>query len=136
MKLSAIKKADGSIWLAHGDASRAMEEGDMLIELPADWEAPDAKYRDCWAEKNGDIVVDLPKARAQKLEEVRAARDAKLVDSDKEWMIASSSGAAPEAIAAINAKKAALRDLPDAAEAALKKLKKLETIDAYEPDWS
>lgn len=135
MKLSAIKKTDGSIWLAHGDASRAMEAGDSLIELPADWEAPAKKYRDCWAEKNGDIVIDLPKARAQKLAELRVARDAKLQESDKEWMIASSSGASAEAIKAINDKKKALRDLPDAAEAALKKCKKAETIDAYDPEW-
>lgn len=132
MKLSAIKKADGRIWLAHGDVSRAMEAGDQLIELPQDWQAPNAKYRDCWREKDGDIVVDLAKAKAQKLEEIRQERNKRLEESDKELMIAISKDQPQDAI---KAKKEALRDLPDAAETALKKLKKVETVDAYEPEW-
>lgn len=132
MKLSAIKKLDGKIWICHGDASKVMEEGDVLIELPEDCELPNQKYRECWAEKDGEIIVDLAMAKAQKLEEVRKARDEKLAESDKAWMIAMSKGKPQDAI---NAQKQALRDLPDQAEKDLKKLKKIETIDAYEPEW-
>ena len=132
MKTSAIKKADGKIWMVHGDASRAMEPGDQLIELPDEWEQPSPKYRDCWAEKDGEIVVDLTKAKAQRLSELRAEREAKRAESYKEFMIAMSKGESTEAIMA---KKQALRDLPEAIESALSAKKKLDTVDAYEPEW-
>lgn len=132
MNTSAIKKADGTIWLSHGDHSRAMEDGDQLIELPRDWEAPNLKYRDCWVEKDGDIIIDLTKAKAQKLDEIRKERDSKLADTDKEWMIASSQG---KPVDAINGKKQALRDIPDEAQKDLAKLRSINTIDAYEPEW-
>jgi len=132
MKTSAIKKSDGKIWLVHGDHLVVMETGDTVIELPLDWEAPNAKYRDAWREKGGEITVDLPAARLIKLAEIRIERDKRLADSDKEWLIAMSQGKSQDEI---NTKKKALRDIPDVAESALKKLKKLETIDAYSPEW-
>lgn len=132
MKLQAIKKSDGKIWIAHGDAERAMEDGDELIELPVDWEQPNSKYRDCWREKDGEIIIDLSLARAQKLEEIRTERNKRLEESDKEWMVAVSMGIDP---VAINGKKQALRDLPDAAETALAAKRSINTIDSFTPSW-
>jgi hypothetical protein len=133
--MKAIKRPDGNIRLVIGDVSRVVEDGDVVIDLPQDWTMPNKKYRDCWRESNGDIKVNLPLARAKKLEEIRKERDAKLVESDKEWMIAMSTGQAQEAIDAINAKKQALRDLPEAAEDVLSGKLSVNTIDAYEPEW-
>ncbi len=135
MKRQAIRKSDDSILIVHGDASLAMQDGDELIELPQDWEQPSRKYRNCWRWQSDQIKVNLPLARAQKLEEIRKERDARLVESDKEWMIAMTTGAGQEAIDAINAKKQALRDLPEIAESDLSSKLAVTTIDAYEPEW-
>lgn len=135
MKISAIKKSSGEIWIAHGDASLAMEDGDQLIELPQDWEKPDPKYRSCLAEKDGEIVIDLAKAKVQKIEEIRKARDEKLKESDVEFMVAMSQDQASDVITAIKEKKQALRDITEMARNALASKKKIETVDAYEPEW-
>lgn len=132
MRLSAIKKPDGSICMCHGEPALGMQDGDMLIELPEGWQAPNVKYRDCWAEKDGAIVIDLAKARDQKLAEIRAERDKRLEASDKAWMVAMSKG---QPVVAINAEKQALRDLPASAQSDLAAKRSANTIDSYEPEW-
>lgn len=128
MERKAIKKPDGTIWIAHGNLG-VLPEGDIVLDAS---ELPDAKYRECWREKNGQIVVDLDLARAKKLAELRAIRDEKLAETDKEWMKLASQG---QDLTAINAKKQALRDLPEQMESDLAAKRKAETIDAYEPEW-
>ena len=132
MKLSAIKKADGKIWLAHGDASRAMEAGDTLIELPSDWVQPNPKYCDCWAEASGEIVIDLAKAKTQKSEEVRQERNRRLTETDAEWVKLSSMGTN---LAAITTKKQALRDVPETCQSAIDACTSTEALEAYQPTW-
>ena len=77
----------------------------------------------------------LPKARADRLVEIRGARDAKLKEFDLEYQLADE-GVHPDGLdkAAVAEKKVILRDLPPDAEAALAELNNTDDISAYVPD--
>jgi hypothetical protein len=131
MKLSAIKKADGKIWLAHGDTSFGLEAGDSIVELPADWVQPCSKV-ECMKEDGGEIVADLVLVRAAKMEDIRAERDKRLVESDADYVKDLSMSVS---LAAVNALKQDLRDLPAAAQSAVNALSSAAEIESYEPTW-
>ena len=77
----------------------------------------------------------LPKARTERLEEIRGDRNAKLKELDLEYQLADE-GVHPDELnkAAVAAKKVALRDLPPVAEAAIADLNNTDDISAYVPD--
>lgn len=77
----------------------------------------------------------LPKARTEKLEEIRSDRNAKLKELDVEYQLADE-GVHPGGLdkAAIAAKKVTLRDLPPIVEAALSDLTNTDDISAYTPE--
>jgi len=77
----------------------------------------------------------LPKARTEKLEDIRGDRNAKLKELDLEYQLADE-GVHPKGLdkAAVAAKKVTLRDLPPDAETALADLNNTDDIDAYVPD--
>ena len=77
----------------------------------------------------------LPKARTEKLEEIRGTRNAKLKELDVEYQLADE-GVHPDGLnkAAVAAKKMTLRNLPPAAESVLADLDNTDDIDAYVPD--
>ena len=77
----------------------------------------------------------LPKARTERLEEVRGDRNAKLKELDVEYQLADE-GVHPDGLnkAAVAAKKVTLRDLPPDAETALADLDNTDDISAYVPD--
>jgi len=77
----------------------------------------------------------LPKARTDRLEEIRGDRNAKLKELDLEYQLADE-GVHPDGLdkAAVAAKKVTLRDLPPDAETALADLNNTDDIDAYIPD--
>ena len=77
----------------------------------------------------------LPKARTERLEEIRGDRNAKLKDLDLEYQLADE-GVHPDELnkAAVAAKKVTLRDLPPVAEAAIADLNNTDDISAYVPD--
>ena len=77
----------------------------------------------------------VPKARTEKLEEIRGDRNAKLKELDLEYQLADE-GVHPDGLdkAAVAAKKVTLRDLPPDAETALAELNNTDDIDAYVPD--
>ena len=77
----------------------------------------------------------LPKARADRLEQIRGDRNAKLKELDLEYQLADE-GVHPDGLdkAAVAAKKVTLRDLPPVSEAALAALDNTDDIDAYVPD--
>jgi len=77
----------------------------------------------------------LPKARTERLEEIRGDRNAKLKELDLEYQLADE-GVHPDGLdkAAVAAKKVTLRDLPPDAETALADLDNTDDIDAYVPD--
>lgn len=72
---------------------------------------------------------ELALAKRNKMSEVRAERDARLLENDKQWLIASKKG---EPTVTIEAAAQTLRDLPEAAETALDALTTVEDIKAYD----
>ena len=77
----------------------------------------------------------LPKARADRLEEIRGVRNKKLGELDLEYQLADE-GVHPDSLnkSQVATKKVALRDLPSKATTALEDLNNTDDIDAYIPD--
>jgi len=76
----------------------------------------------------------LPKARVERLGEIRRDRNAKLVELDLEYQLADE-GVHPDSLskAQVAAKKVTLRDLPPTAESHLAGLNDTDAITAYVP---
>ncbi len=76
----------------------------------------------------------LPKARVERLEQIRGDRNGKLKELDLEYQLADE-GVHPTGLdkTAVAAKKVALRDLPPVAEAALAELGDTDAISGYDP---
>ena len=76
----------------------------------------------------------LPKARVERLEDIRGVRNAKLKELDLEYQLADE-GVHPTGLdkTAVAAKKVALRDLPPAVETHLVTLENTDDISAYVP---
>ena len=76
----------------------------------------------------------LPKARVERLEQLRGVRNAKLTALDLEYQLADE-GVHPDSLdkAAVAAKKVALRDLPPAIVTHLAGLTNTDDMDAYVP---
>ena len=77
----------------------------------------------------------VPKARTERLEDIRVARNAKLKELDLEYQLADE-GVHPDGLdkAAVAVKKVTLRDLPPDVETALADLNNTDDISAYVPD--
>jgi hypothetical protein len=75
----------------------------------------------------------LPKARTERLEEVRAARNAKLFELDDEANQALTGRPGVRAVADVEAARQALRDLPPTAQSYLAGLNDTDAITAYVP---
>ena len=77
----------------------------------------------------------LPKARINRLEDIRGNRNVKLKELDLEYQLADE-GVHPDELdkAAVAAKKVTLRDLPPDVETALADLNNTYDISAYVPD--
>ena len=146
----AWKMPDGSIRISksfrddHEAFARKVEASpDMAnaVRLPnlADDDNVDRRWRSCLrADKSGKIGVDMPLARAQRLEEIRVERNRRLVELDGPWMRATGQGKTTEGDA-IEAKRQQLRDIPNDLEAGkIETWNAIETPDdlaGYEPDW-
>jgi len=76
----------------------------------------------------------LPKARVERLEQIRGDRNGKLKELDLEYQLADE-GVHPTGLdkTAVAAKKVALRDLPPAVETHLATLENTDDISAYVP---
>jgi len=76
----------------------------------------------------------LPKARVERLEQIRGDRNVKLKELDLEYQLADE-GVHPDGLdkPAVAAKKVALRDLPPAVETHLATLENTDDISAYVP---
>ena len=77
----------------------------------------------------------LPKARIDRLQEIRGARNKKLGELDLEYQLADE-GVHPDSLnkSQVAAKKVELRNLPPKATTELAKLNNTDDIDAYTPD--
>ena len=76
----------------------------------------------------------VPKARTERLEQIRGTRNAKLKELDLEYQLADE-GVHPDGLSKtqVAANKQALRDLPPTAESHLAGLKDTDAIAAYKP---
>ena len=76
----------------------------------------------------------LPKARVERLEDIRGDRNAKLVELDLEYQLADE-GVHPDGLSKVQvaAKKVALRDLPPTVQSHLAGLNNTDDIMAYDP---
>jgi len=90
-------------------------EGHSIIRVIGEIEddrLPKSRYfRDAWIIKQDSVSIDMDKARAIHMDNIRRARDAKLSSLDIPWMIAMESGN-EDTIASIVTQKVALRDIP------------------------
>jgi len=79
-------------------------------------------------------VWRVPKARVERLEEIRGTRNAKLKELDVEYQMADE-GVHPDGLdkAAVAVKKVALRDLPPTVQSHLAGLNNTDDIAAYDP---
>lgn len=111
-----------------GDAELSERLPDALASV-----LPGRRFRDCWrANDAGEIHIDLPLAREQRMAEIRVERNRLLDTSDKEWARLMDVGDA-EAQAALKTYRQALRDIPQ--NTSVNRIKIPEALAAYEPDW-
>ena len=143
-----IVNADGSVTVV-GDAGSV---SGILAELVEANTTP-AVLNDDGSIKTAEIVPDadtlaveitaddlkthawhLPKARADRLEQIRGDRNTKLKELDVEYQMADE-GVHPDGLSKtqVAANKQALRDLPPTAESHLAGLKDTDAIVAYKP---
>lgn len=73
--------------------------------------------------------TELSLAKANKMIQIRAERDRRLVENDRQWLIASKTG---QPTTTVESAAQTLRDLPEAAETALNALTTVEDIKAYD----
>ena len=144
-----IVNADGTITTV-GDAGSVSGILDDLVKantIPAERDADGVVTKEAVVPAADTLAVEitaddlkthawrLPKARTERLEEIRDDRNAKLKELDLEYQLADE-GVHPDGLdkAAVAAKKVTLRDLPPDAETALADLNNTDDIDAYVPD--
>ena len=95
---------------------------------------PSHRFRDCWRLDGQAIKVDMALARAQRLAEIRAARNVRFAALDAEWMRAIGQKRTAEADA-IEAKRQVLRDVPQACAPLLDACATADELIVLEPNW-
>jgi hypothetical protein len=89
-------------------------------------------FRNQWRFKNGKVAVDMPLARIEKMARIRAARDKRLEETDREFIVAQKRKDNAK-MAAAEAKSQILRDIPQTVD--LNVIQTPEELEAFEPDW-
>ena len=118
---------------------RSIPEGALNVKLITDEDLPgDREFRDAWVDVTPDtkVNIDLTKAKALKLGELREKRNKLLEATDKDLIIALEKG---QDLSLIKARKQALRDITDPLKAlkaegvddqqALKQIKELSVLE-------
>jgi len=143
-----IINADGSVTTV-GDAGSVSGILADLVEantVPAEYDANGVETKEAIVPDSDTLAVEvtaddlkthawrLPKARTERLEEIRGDRNAKLKELDLEYQLADE-GVHPDGLdkAAVAAKKVTLRDLPPTAESHLAGLNDTDAMAAYVP---
>ena len=143
-----IVNADGTVTCV-GDAGSVSGILDELVEantVPAERDADGVETKAAVVPDAATLAVEvtadelkthawrLPKARTDRMEEIRGARNAKLRELDVEYQMADE-GVHPDGLSKtqVAANKQALRDLPPTAESHLAGLKDTDAIVAYKP---
>jgi hypothetical protein len=81
------------------------------VAISDDYVLPAREFRDAWAQDGAAVTHDLPKAKEIQLKRIRAAREPKFAQLDKEFMLALETGADTSKIIA---DKKVLRDATEA----------------------
>lgn len=143
-KLYAITKVDGTVAVMRllnntpvEDAlakwtDEARSQVVSATEISEDVIPKDRTFRNCWKFGTSKISVSIPRARKQKLQELRHRRDKKLKDLDIDSMKAFGTQDVVLA-AATETKKQILRDLPDTMVQELDSLKSVRALKTYLP---
>jgi len=143
-----IVNADGSVTTV-GDAGSVSGILADLVEantVPDEYDANGVETKEAIVPDSDTLAVEvtvddlkthawrLPKARTERLEEIRGDRNAKLKELDLEYQLADE-GVHPDGLdkAAVAAKKVTLRDLPPTAESHLAGLNDTDAMAAYVP---
>lgn len=124
----ALKDSEGKIAILISANDPVVPEGWTMIGPVSD--DLDFSWQESMEEANGEISVNLDKARAQRIEELRPERDRRLLESDAQWVELKSKG---QDASAVEALKQTLRDLPQAAADDLSVITDLEVIRNYNP---
>ena len=144
-----IVNADGTVTVV-GDAGSVSGILDDIVKantIPAERDADGIITKEAVVPDADTLAVEitaadlkthawrLPKARTERLEEIRGTRNTKLKELDLEYQLADE-GVHPDGLnkAAVAAKKVTLRDLPPDVETALADLDNTDDINAYVPD--
>jgi len=144
-----IINAGGTITIVGdaGSVSGIIAEAVSAATIPAEYDDDGVETKAAIVPEADTLMVEvtaedlkthewrLPKAREERLEEIRGVRNGKLKELDLEYQLADE-GVHPTGLdkAAVAAKKVALRDLPPAVETHLATLENTDDISAYVPD--
>jgi len=129
-----------------GSVSGIISELIAANTIPAEYDANGVETKEAIVPDSDTLAVEvtaddlkthawrLPKARTERLEEIRGDRNAKLKELDLEYQLADE-GVHPDGLdkAAVAAKKVALRDLPPTAQSHLAGLNDTDDMAAYVP---
>ena len=148
MSNELIINADGTVTVVGdaGSVSGIIAEAVKAATIPAERDIDNNETKAAIVPDADTLMVEvtaedlkthewrIPKARVERLEEIRGVRNGKLKELDLEYQLADE-GVHPTGLdkAAVAAKKVALRDLPPVAEAALAKLGDTDAISGYDP---
>jgi len=144
-----IINADGTVTVVGnaGSVSGIIAEAVKAATIPAEYDEDGIETKAAIVPDADTLMVEitaedlkthewrLPKARVERLEDIRGARNGKLKDLDLEYQLADE-GVHPTGLdkTDVAAKKVALRDLPPAVETHLATLENTDDISAYVPD--
>jgi hypothetical protein len=140
--------ADGTVTVVGdaGSVSGIIAEAVKAAAIPAEYDIDGNEITPAIVPNADTLMVEvtaedlkthewrLPKARVERLEEIRGDRNGKLKELDLEYQLADE-GVHPTGLdkTAVAAKKVALRDLPPAVETHLATLENTDDISAYVP---
>ncbi len=144
-----IINAGGTITIVGdaGSVSGIIAEAVSAATIPAEYDDDGVETKAAIVPEADTLMVEvtaedlkthewrLPKAREERLEEIRGVRNGKLKELDLEYQLADE-GVHPTGLdkTDVAAKKVALRDLPPAVETHLATLENTDDISAYVPD--
>ena len=90
-------------------------------------------FYDAWrSDGAGNIQIDMSVAREIRMNEIRAARNRKLEESDKEWLRILDLGTSNQQIR-FKVYRQALRDIPQGID--MSTLNEAESLEAFQPNW-
>lgn len=122
------------IALAAQTADPGLQECSRAADVDAAVLPASRRFRACWRFAAGTVQVHPPAARQQRLDEIRAERNRRLLESDAERARLDEIGTSQQR-AALTAYRQQLRDLPALVSVELVTLTTAEELASYQPAW-